>query len=340
MFDSLIHADWSTKDGKRWMAAAERTPQGWQVAAPRRVFSAPELVDCCVFDGRSVLAGFDFPIGVPAAFGRRTGFGDFPEALAEFGSGEWKDFFVVADRPDDISLRRPFYPQTYPRGRRRADLLGALGVETVDSLLRACQRKTTDRRAACPVFWTLGPNQVGKAAIDGWQSVIRPALIRGAHLWPFNGRLDELSKSPGCVLCETYPQEAYSHVSVRFRPGGSKRIQEDRRSAGAPVIPWAERYGVSFAGDVLKELLDGFGPSKSGEDPFDALVGLLSMIEVVDGRQRRAAHLRETGSPGRAGFSGSGPPRCPSVRSHDWPIALGMGCPCRELAGSDQRCAA
>src|ERR1700694_107357 len=232
MFDRLIHADWSTDDKEKGMEAAERTLPGWQVTGPRLVPSATEFIDCWLFGGRTVLAGFDFPIGISATFGRETGFADFPEALAEFGTGEWADFFVVADRPKDISLRRPFYPRTSRAGSKQAHLLGALGVEAMDELRRACERKTTDRRAACPLFWTLGGNQVGKAAIDGWQSVVRPAQLRGARLWPFDGRLNVLSKSPGCVLCETYPQEAYSHVGVRCRPGGSKRAQEDRRSAG------------------------------------------------------------------------------------------------------------
>jgi hypothetical protein len=285
MFERLIHADWSAHNKKKWMTSAERAPQGWQVAAPRLVPCAPEFFDCWLFSGRRVLTGFDFPIGVPTAFGKRTGFRNFPEALVEFGGGEWKEFFCVADRPDDISLRRPFYPETYPRGRKQAHLLGALDVRTMDELRRECEQKTPSRRAACSIFWTLGGNQVGKAAIDGWKSVIQPALRRGARLWPFHGRLDELSKWPGCVLCETYPQEAYSHVDVRFCPGGSKRIQKDRQKACAQVIPWAESHDVSFSDDARKTLLDGFGPAASGEDPFDALIGLLSMIEVVDGRR-------------------------------------------------------
>jgi hypothetical protein len=155
----------------------------------------------------------------------------------------------------------------------------------MDKLLRVCERKTSGRRAACSIFWTLGSNQVGKAAMDGWQSVIRPALSRKARLWPFHGQLDDLSKSPACVLCETYPQEAYTHIGVKFSSGMSKRNQEDRRTASVPALDWATRYGVSFEGEALDSLLNGFGPSKAGEDPFDALIGLLSMIEVVDGRR-------------------------------------------------------
>jgi hypothetical protein len=294
MFDSLIHADWSTNPSKRWIAAADRTAHGWQVAPPQLAPCAAEFIDRWLFAGRTVLAGFDFPIGVPIAFGSRTGFADFSEALSGFGTGEWKDFFSVADRPEDISLRRPFYPRTSIQGRSRSDLLNALGFERFDELLRTCERKTTEgRRAACPLFWTLGGNQVGKAAIDGWRSIIQPAVLRGARLWPFEGRLHELSSSPGCVLCETYPQEAYSHLDVQFRAHGSKRVQEDRRSAGTAMIAWAKRHDIDFTSELSKELIDGFGPSKSGEDPFDAVVGLLSMIAVVDGRRDEGSGFTE-----------------------------------------------
>ena len=286
MFENLIHADWSMHDHKKWMATAKRTKLGWQVTAPRLVPSTSEFLDSWLLGGQSVLAGFDFPIGLPAAFGKNTGFSDFPQALSEFGKGPWNDFFLVADRVDDISSTRPFYPRTYPKGRRQADLLAALGVKSMDELLRACDRKTLTRRAACSIFWTLGGNQVGKAAIDGWRSVIQPSLRRGARLWPFHGRLDDLSKSSGCVLCETYPQEAYSHLGVQLRQGGSKRRQDDRRDACAPLFSWAKVRGVNFTDELQETLLDGFGPSASGEDPFDALAGLLSMIEVTD--QRRA----------------------------------------------------
>jgi hypothetical protein len=65
-----------------------------------------------------------------------------------------------------------------------------------------------------------------------------------------------------------------------------KRIQEDRQKAGATVMCWAtNRGGVSFCDDAREKLLDGFGRSESGEDPFDALLGLLSMIDVVDGKR-------------------------------------------------------
>ncbi|TXM95418.1 hypothetical protein [Methylobacterium sp. WL116] len=41
-------------------------------------------------------------------------------------------------------------------------------------------------------------------------------------------------------------------------------------------------------GEAREPLLDGFGASSSGEDPFDALAGLLAMIEVVEKRAPEA----------------------------------------------------
>lgn len=87
MFDSLIHADWSTSAAKKWMAVATRSVRGWEVEAPRLVPSAPEFLDGWLLDGRSVLAGFDFPIGLPLKYAKTTGFGNFVEALAHFGEG-------------------------------------------------------------------------------------------------------------------------------------------------------------------------------------------------------------------------------------------------------------
>jgi hypothetical protein len=270
------------------MAEARRTSHGWKADAPQPVPSGSELaalIEIWCRGDRTVLAGFDFPIGVPVTFGVQTGFRDFKDALSKFGGGEWNRFFDVADSPEEISLRRPFYPRTYPKGRRRADLLAALGVGTIDELRRECERKTDNRPAACSLFWTLGGNQVGKAAINGWQNVIRPALAGGARLWPFDGSLDELSKSPGCVLAETYPREAYSHVGVSLGPHQSKRKQDHRRVAMEQLPLLAKKSNVTFTSSAQEAFHDGFGSKDSGEDPFDAFVGLLSMIKVVAGRR-------------------------------------------------------
>jgi hypothetical protein len=131
---------------------------------------------------------------------------------------------------------------------------------------------------------TLGGNQVGKAAIDGWQNVVRPALALGASLWPFDGSLENLSSLSGCVICETYPREAYSHLEISFRSDESKRKQEHRQRATKHIPSWANERAIILSPPAKAQVIDGFGPKKSGEDAFDALVGLLAMIEVVEGR--------------------------------------------------------
>jgi hypothetical protein len=36
---------------------------------------------------------------------------------------------------------------------------------------------------------------------------------------------------------------------------------------------------------LVEALRDGFGPNDDGEDPFDALIGLFGMLNVLLGRQ-------------------------------------------------------
>lgn len=291
MFDKLIHADWSTNPNKKWMAIASKTEHGWSVAAPRRVPADADLN--WLFDRTSqkqaTLAGFDFPIGLPQAFAEMTGFPNFLQALSEFGNGAWKNFFSVCDLREEIEMRRPFFPAKNRTGVRHADLLGALGLERMDELRRQCERQTAGRRAACPIFWTLGANQVGKAAIDGWINVVRPALDRGAQLWPFHGRLNEISKSKRLVVCETYPQEAYAHIGVGFKRMQSKRVQADRICAGRSILDWARKHGVHLSDEARAEIEQGFGNTTNGEDKFDAVAGLLSIIEVADNRRAEGA---------------------------------------------------
>jgi hypothetical protein len=47
---------------------------------------------------------------------------------------------------------------------------------------------------------------------------------------------------------------------------------------------------VELHDELRARVGDGFGPSKSAEDPFDAMLGLLSMVDVALG-------YREDGAP-------------------------------------------
>jgi hypothetical protein len=284
----LFHADWSTVAKKRWVASATRIDSGWQMMLPRPVRDTRAFVNELFTAVGPLFAGFDFPIGVPAVYGQLTGLADFLTALEVFGKGEWSEFFLVAETPQQVSRKRPFYPRTYTAASKpkQIHLLHGLRIESIDALRRQCERPTPTRpRAACPLFWTLGSNQVGKAAISGWQEVIAPARRRGARLWPFDGNLTELATAGVPVLAETYPAEAYGHVGIAFHTHMSKRRQEDRRAATVGLFDWARHRGITFSEELVTQVEDGFGASSDGEDAFDAFIGALSMIEVADGRR-------------------------------------------------------
>lgn len=288
MFHRIVHADWSRDARKRWVAEATRQDDRWIAVAPRKVGDLEEFRRDLFVGGVPVLAGFDFPIGVPAVYGTLSGERDFDRLLAQVGQGRWSRFFEVCEKPQEISIDRPFYPRVSSNVVRQSHLLERLGVASIDGLRRASERATEARRAACALFWTLGGNQVGKAAISGWQDVIRPARLEGAGLWPFDGDLSALAAGRRVVLAETYPAEAYGHVGVAFDRGGSKQRQADRRAATRNLIERCEEHGIELSAELRGMIIDGFGPRKSGEDPFDAVIGLFGMIEVVEGRRQEA----------------------------------------------------
>src|SRR5262245_50650609 len=77
--------------------------------------------------GEARLVGFDFPIGLPLAYARRVGIGDFLAALPRLGHGEWNQFYDLAESPGDSTPYRPFYPRR-PGGSSHKHLCEALGA--------------------------------------------------------------------------------------------------------------------------------------------------------------------------------------------------------------------
>ncbi|MDX7951988.1 DUF429 domain-containing protein [Lichenihabitans sp. Uapishka_5] len=290
MFQVMVHADWSVSPAKRWCAWASRRAGGWQVAAPRPVRDAPGFT-AALLAARAVgpvLAGFDFPLGLPFAYGRQTGLTGFRDALAVFGSAPgWEDALQIASDPSEVSLRRPFFPREARAGVRRGMLVTGLGLETATDLLRVCERGGGPGfRQACPVFWTLGANQVGRAAIAGWREVVVPARAAGAALWPYDGPLEQLARAGALVLAETYPADAYARTGAAFGNRASKRRRSDRQARAAAIMAWAAGAGIDLAA-CRQVLFEGFGDAPTGEDAFDALLGVLDMIAVAE--RRRAA---------------------------------------------------
>ena len=287
---TMAHADWSIHAGKRWMVTATLKNSLYSVSIPTPVEDVSSLTS-----GANSVVGFDFPIGVPAAYALLAGITDFSAALRRLGTGRWSRFYDVAEDPSDIALDRPFYPMR-PGGTSRQQLLDGLGLADQSDLLRVCERKGPHRaHAASPLFWTLGGQQVGKAAITGWRDVIRPALNRDEiALWPFDGPLTELLASGRTVVVETYPADACAYLGMS-RPGTSwsKRNQLDRAAWSDHLLEWARKRPVQFASRLVAEIQDGFRSAADGEDRFDALVGMLAMIEVVAGFRELFEPARE-----------------------------------------------
>jgi len=254
------------------------------VDAPQITPSPHQFLRVLFNDDFKTLAGFDFAIGLPASYLMRIKI-DFLELLLLLGREPWHEFASVANLPDEISLYRPFYPNHARRGVQRIDLTSRLNIGSFDELFRDCEKATRSRGTASPVFWTLGGKQVGKAALSGWQEVLKPARKLGASLWPFDGPLSSCV-STALTLAETYPGEAYQHVGMARII--KKQSQEGRRRAGLTMLKWATRHDVRLLPKVERLIVDGFGKLASGEDPFDATAGLFGMIEVVDGRRAEA----------------------------------------------------
>ncbi len=286
----ISHADWSKDPAKRWAAMAVLQPDQHWLAVELYNVRDPEDYIKRLISLRStsgcILAGFDFPIGLPSAYAAQAGINSFLNALPTLGHGVWDEFYSPAVAAGQISLHRPFYPYR-PGHARRQHLEHALGFP-FNQLFRLCEKHHQNRRPACPLFWTLGGQQVGKAAISGWQSLLAPALAapdQQLFIWPFAGPLSDLCMPGKLVVVETYPAEFYHHLGLSFTVPRrrSKRRQADRASFSAQLISWASSHHLDLPSSLLDGLQSGFGSHPEGEDQFDALVGLYGMINVVLG---------------------------------------------------------
>jgi hypothetical protein len=235
-------------------------------------------------DDAPVALGVDLPIGVPrtyAALRPEPGFLRFLETIRN-----WPDFFLVCEALTDIRPDRPFYPARGIKGMTRASHALALGLGGAAGLSRLCDRATAERPPGAPLFWTLGANQSGKAAIAAWRDMLLPALARrrdGVRLWPFEGAFRALL-SPGVVaIAETYPAEALRHLGIKLR--GSKRRQSDRAAVAPAMLAAMARLQVTPDAALVEAITNGLGADPAGEDRFDCLLGVLCVINVLAGHR-------------------------------------------------------
>jgi hypothetical protein len=287
--DLAAHADWSVDPRKRWITVARRTAAGWALAAPRLVGEVSTLLARLIEEagGGAVALGADLPIGLPRAYAATRTEADFPAFLRDVH--RLPDFFSVCAHLDDIRVERPFYPVRGIAGMTRLSHALALGLVDASGLSRACDRATAERPAGAPLFWTLGANQSGKAAIAAWQSLILPALADPTklRLWPFEGPYRSLLAPGSVALAETYPAEALRHLGIRLR--GSKRRHADRCATAGALITAMEQQLTVPDDSMHRAVRDGFGSDASGEDRFDSVLGVLCVLNVLAGNRPDAA---------------------------------------------------
>lgn len=281
------HADWSAEPAKRWVALARREGAGWRMEAPCPAWpDAAFLRTLLVLAGGGAVAlGVDLPVGLPRAFAPFAEADDFPDFLRRLDRPGWERFFEVAPTLAEVSPRRPFYPARGVRGMTRASHAAALGFAAAGDLGRACDRATAERPAGAPPFWTLGANQSGKAAIAAWRGILLPALRRRADLkiWPFEGGFVELQAPGRIVLAETYPAEALRHLGLKLR--GSKRSLAGRAGAMEGLAAAMRAAAVTPAPALVDAMAAAFGSDRAAEDRFDCVVGLMTVLAVLDGRR-------------------------------------------------------
>ena len=268
---------------KRWVTIARRQGALWQASAPRLVGDPAALAAGLIAEGGPAALGLDLPLGVPRGFAESRQEADFPGFLA--GLTQNLDFFTVSPSLETVSPARPFYPARGIKGMTRLAHAAALGLADASGLSRLCDRATAERPAGAPVFWTLGANQSGKAAISAWRDWLAPALAAGApfKLWPFAGTLHELLRPRQLAIAEVYPAEALRHLGLKL--AGSKRAEAPRRAL-APALRDAMAALNVTPDSALAEIIQvGFGSDAAGEDRFDSLIGLLGLIGVIDGRR-------------------------------------------------------
>jgi hypothetical protein len=266
------------------MTVARGAPGGWHVAAPCPVGDVSTLLARLTDGGEAVVLGVDFPLGLPRAYAAlHAAEADFPKFLR--GLATRPDFFAVGAGLDAVCAARPFYPARGLAGMTRLAHARALGLTDAAGLSRACDRATPERPAGAPLFWTLGANQSGKAAISAWRDLLLPALAtpHPPHLWPFEGPLLGLIAPGRVVVAETYPAEAMRQLGLRM--AGSKRRQADRAALAGALRAVMADLGVAVSRPFSDMLETGFAADAAGEDRFDSVLGLLCVLMVLAGRR-------------------------------------------------------
>ena len=262
----ILAFDWGSTPAKRQMCRAV-------LSEGRYVLSAPSPVeDIGALELRpGTLAAFDCPIGVSREYAARADLGSFRAALGQFGSGRFGRFYELAECAADITTERPFYPARGVKGTSRDHLRQILGDAAFAP--RACDRLA----GAGPIFWLVGPRQVGRSAVCIWRELITPRLDRIA-LWPFDGPLKELIAADRPILAEMYPAFLLRTLGVTV----ARKSDPAARAACGRALLRRVSGDPRLDLDAVRALLrSGFGVSRAGEDPFDATIACIGLAKLL-----------------------------------------------------------
>jgi hypothetical protein len=264
--DEILAIDWGASAAKRQMCRAVLRHGCYIVAPPRPI----DDVGALELPERAVVA-FDCPIGVSGEYAATAGLRSFREALGVFGVGRFRHFYEFAARAEDIATERPFYPLRGLKGTRRADLRQALGDAAFAP--RECDRLA----GAGPIFWLVGPRQVGRSAACVWRDVITREIDRVA-IWPFDGPLRGLVDAGRPVVAEMYPAFLLRTLGVTV---ARKSDRAARAACGRALLEGVGADGRLDLDAVASLLHDGFGESRAGEDPFDATTACIALARLM-----------------------------------------------------------
>lgn len=272
--DLIVAADWGVGWAKRWMARAvrEEGSTAYSLSSPVPVGASGaflERVRRRLPEGGTALVGLDFPIGLPAGYAdRRFKEMGFREILKQLMADEKERarFFTPTDSP---CLESPFGPGSPKKP-------GAFGPSELARRLKAVQlrRECDERSNAHPLFHTLGARQVGRAAGDGWQHVLGPALDK-VSLWPFDGLLSDLLARPGIVIAEIYPALFFGKVSK----GAGKEDGSTRRLVFEALLAKSRAAGleITLTATADEWVEAGFASS----DDFDPMLSVVGMLRTL-----------------------------------------------------------
>ncbi|HSN85588.1 MAG TPA: hypothetical protein VL025_02470 [Thermoanaerobaculia bacterium] len=272
----VVAADWGAGWDKRWMARAirEKGSTAYTLSNPIPVGDSSKFLDRVrrgLPEGGTALVGFDFPIGLPAAYAKCRFDGlDFREILKKLKADKDTAFFKPTDTP---CLATPFGPESAKKGSAfgLATLAEKLGFQEKE-ILRECD----SRSKANSLFFTLGARQVGRAAADGWQKVIEPALDE-VSLWPFDGPLADLLARPGVVMAEIYPALFFGSVVK----GAGKEKGEPRTRVFRDLLEKARADGLEIVlTPSAEEWVEAGFASSDDFDPMLSVVGMLRHLRT------------------------------------------------------------